>query len=610
MRVFYRCCVGVAVTFLVHALAGHGAVAVWSNASGDCLWTNPANWVANLLPAPGDDVLIPAGAHVTNIYLSGANSPVIGTLTFSNSAVLNWYVSDGGYVTVGAIIKTNNTVNIRESNGGFFIAGDVLCEVGGPATVLSFEGANQLAGTGRVWKTGTRTLNVNTPGGHASFAGGFVLSNGNMFVQSPNGLGQGPLRAQLAGVYPNVLLQFLSGNHVISNDVQLDYRSANVGINLRSPGDVNTLQHKITFLGRFSRTPTTFGGQYLGLTADRVGYLEFATNEYAGDWLGMTNIAIRVSRGVHIFGATTAFPPASATLEINQVNILRAIEPTPTTVIFSQPGTAACAISVQSPLSNVTPASVIAANTPDAMVELAGTIALDDRTNLAVVFEAQTSNTTLVISGTITNTLPHRVILRGPGTLVVASSQGNEYGAGTLVTNQATVLAMNAQNSCFGTGDVVVAPGCTIGGTGVFASSVSLASGTHLAPGASVGTLHVGGNFAAGPGLVYHWEKGVSAADRVAIGGSLANLSGMTVIVSRVGVASPGFYVETNALFTYAGSDPVLTDTVILYDSSSDWTGGEIGVGNGQVYITGILPEPSLIALMAVAVGGWARWRT
>lgn len=49
------------------AVSSHAALAEWSNASGDCLWTNPANWVGSTLPAPGDDVLIPAGAHVTNI---------------------------------------------------------------------------------------------------------------------------------------------------------------------------------------------------------------------------------------------------------------------------------------------------------------------------------------------------------------------------------------------------------------------------------------------------------------------------------------------------------------------------------------------------------------
>ncbi len=587
--------------------ASFGAQAVWSNTSGDCLWTNPANWVGSAVPAPGDDVLIPAGAHVTNIYLSGAASPVLGTLVLSNSATLEWYARDGGYVTVAAIIKTNNAVNIRDSNGGFQINGDVMCEVGGPNNTITFQGANQLAGNGRLWKTGFRGLNFNTGGGHASFAGGVTHSNANIIIQSPNSLGQSAYRAQNAGLYPNVLLQLANGEHVISNDFQFDYRSANIGVVLNSSGDINTSQRKITYLGNFVRYATTFGGQYIGLTADRAGYLEFCTNIYAGDWSGFTNIWIRMARGVHIFAAANAVPPASSRLEIEHVNIVRAIEPTPTKVVFAGPYNVMCDILVQFPLSNTTPASVIAANAPGGTVQLGGTIILDNRTNLAVVFEAQVPDTTLEIAGTITNNWPHTVTLRGPGTIVLSAANGNNYTAGTVIKDGATVLGMNANNSCFGPGPVAVEPGSGIGGNGSFAGSLTLDSGAALMPGGSIGTLAIGGNLIAGDGIVYHWEKGGTTADSVAVAGTLGALNGLTVVVFRVGAALPGGFTETNALFTYTGAAPAVNNAVVMHDPGSGWTGGQIGVGGGEVYITGILPEPGTLALAALLAGALLR---
>ncbi|MCX7848448.1 MAG: hypothetical protein N2595_10535 [bacterium] len=577
-----------------------GALAVWSNASGDCLWTNPANWAGGMVPGPGDNVLIPAGGHVTNIYLSGAGSPVLGTLVFSNSATLEWYVRDGGYVAVGVVIKTNAAVNIRESNGGFQINGDVVWEVGGPSAGLTFHGANQLAGNGRLWKTGTRALSLNTGGGHVSFGGGMTHSNGNVFLQSPNGLGQGAYRVQQAGNYPNLLLQFAEGEHIISNEVQLDFRSANIGVVLNSSGDINTKQRRVTYVGKFSRTATSFGGQYIGLVADRDGFLEFSTNVYVGDWSGMSNILIRVARGVHIFAAESAVPPVSSRLEINQVNIPRAVEPTATRVVFAGPYVVPCDVFVQFPLSNATPPCVLAANAPSGTVKLTGLIILDNRTNLTMVFEAERADTMLEIWGTITNAWPHMVVFRGPGRFSLSAPQGNDYSGGTQIKNGAIVFGMNVSNSCFGTGPVLVEGGAGIGGTGTFVGTLTLASGAHLYPGASVGTLSVGGNVHVGDGIVYHWEKGAFSSDSVVIGGNLGNLNGLTVIVYKVGSALPGGFVETNALFTFTGPAPAITNAAIVYDESSEWAGGVLGVGGNQVFITGILPEPGSAALLGV----------
>jgi autotransporter-associated beta strand protein len=74
----------------------------------------------------------------------------------------------------------------------------------------------------------------------------------------------------------------------------------------------------------------------------------------------------------------------------------------------------------------------------------------------------------------------------------------NSYSGGTTIT-RGTLLANNSSGSATGSGAVIVGAGATLGGTGTIAGTVSLSSGTgagtggNLAPGASVGTLTVGG---------------------------------------------------------------------------------------------------------------------
>jgi fibronectin-binding autotransporter adhesin len=123
--------------------------------------------------------------------------------------------------------------------------------------------------------------------------------------------------------------------------------------------------------------------------------------------------------------------------------------------------------------------------------------------------------------------------------------------AGTLVVGDDTHLGASLA------GDVQVDSGATLGGHGSIGGSVSVASGGHLTPGDSIGTLTVAGDFTAAQGSVLDYEFGAPGAnfqsfgsgDSMHVGGNLT-LDGATLNVTDVGGMGPGLY----NLFSYGGT--------------------------------------------------------
>ncbi len=109
-----------------------------------------------------------------------------------------------------------------------------------------------------------------------------------------------------------------------------------------------------------------------------------------------------------------------------------------------------------------------------------GTIDVQNGTNVP-------TTTTLTMSGGSANT-NGGLIKSGPGTLILTGA--NQHTGGTTVS--AGSLLVNGPGS-LSTGTVTVSSGATLGGNGTIAGTVSPAAGGIIAPGASVGTLTVGG---------------------------------------------------------------------------------------------------------------------
>src|SRR5215510_15100416 len=59
------------------------STAVWTGGGVNNLWTNPANWAANVAPSPGDHLVFPAGAAKATAANDFATGTLFGSITFS-----------------------------------------------------------------------------------------------------------------------------------------------------------------------------------------------------------------------------------------------------------------------------------------------------------------------------------------------------------------------------------------------------------------------------------------------------------------------------------------------------------------------------------------------
>jgi len=154
-------------------------------------------------------------------------------------------------------------------------------------------------------------------------------------------------------------------------------------------------------------------------------------------------------------------------------------------------------------------------------------------------------NTNSVFNGTIFDGgLGTALIFNGPGSLSLTGSTNN-YTGNTLV-NGGTLRVNNTAGSGTGAGDVQVASGATLAGTGSIAGLVSISDGAILAPGNSAGVLTIGDGLVLGDGSTMNFELG-TVSDSVNVTGDLT--FGGTLNLTNL----PGFGVGAYTLFTYGG---------------------------------------------------------
>src|SRR5688500_5046500 len=79
------------------------AVATWDGGGPDNNWTTPANWAGDVAPAPGDDLVFPAGAP----RLTTINDFPDGTAFRSIALTGTGYSVIGGRVALAAGITVN-----------------------------------------------------------------------------------------------------------------------------------------------------------------------------------------------------------------------------------------------------------------------------------------------------------------------------------------------------------------------------------------------------------------------------------------------------------------------------------------------------------------------
>ena len=224
------------------------------------------------------------------------------------------------------------------------------------------------------------------------------------------------------------------------------------------------------------------------------------------------------------------------------------------------------------------------------------------------------------LTGAISGTAGSGLIKTGTGTLRLS---GNSSFSGALTVDAGTfLLAATLSNT-----SVFVNSGATVGGTGVFASALTLGSGGILSPGIDGAGLLTVSSLNLSNGFVYDWELGMIATDRV----DVTTLNGLNYFGSNQwtlqlgaepGVAGlaqwqgSGVLTDSFVLFQFNGLAPAanLTNALILSGSGWDASQARVSIVGDRVLLSGVMfnqslaviPEPNVL-LMWLA-GGVTLW--
>ncbi len=218
------------------------------------------------------------------------------------------------------------------------------------------------------------------------------------------------------------------------------------------------------------------------------------------------------------------------------------------------------------------------------------------------------------------------LVKKGDGTLELSGA--NSYTGPTDV--DAGTLLVDGTHT--GGGLYTVDGGATLGGTGALDAAVDVASGGHVAPGASTESLEIGA-LSMTAGSLFDVEIGgpnagaaVDGYDQLDVSGTV-ELDGATLNLSLLNGYLPGvgnaFYLLVNdgsdaitGTFTFEGDSldegeqVLLGSTTFLATYQADWLSGSLGGGNDFALTS--VPEPSTIilavlGLLGLVSFGWRR---
>lgn len=175
-------------TVLAASASASAATVTWDGGGGNLNWLTPANWSGDVLPGPGDDVVLDA-AGVTTITLAGnatvnslncadALTVINGTLTVGTNAsvggllsLVNGGITSGTWAIPGGMSASSATTNVLDGvtiNGSFTLSTNFSMLV--VKNGLTLNGTANLTGSGaRIGFSGTQTVS----------AGNFQLDSNN-----------------------------------------------------------------------------------------------------------------------------------------------------------------------------------------------------------------------------------------------------------------------------------------------------------------------------------------------------------------------------------------------------------------------------------------------
>lgn len=202
------------------------------------------------------------------------------------------------------------------------------------------------------------------------------------------------------------------------------------------------------------------------------------------------------------------------------------------------------------------------------------------------------------ISGNIIQNLSgaNGIQKEGLGTLELS---GNNVFTGLFAVNAGKALINNTLGTGTGTGNVTVASGATLGGSGLIdpADGNTVAINGYLAPGNSIGTLTVGSlgstNEATLNGTFLAEVDTSGLADLLTVQGNLI-LNGSTSVLSIVDTGQ----LNTSQTYTIANYSGTLTGTFSSNNLPPTWS-VNYGTGTNSTITLVAVPEPGTLALLA-----------
>jgi len=156
----------------------------------------------------------------------------------------------------------------------------------------------------------------------------------------------------------------------------------------------------------------------------------------------------------------------------------------------------------------------------------------------------------------------------------------NSYNGGTLIS-AGTLIVNNTSGSGTGYGDVEVATGATLSGTGTIAGSVIVDANGTFAPNNPSGILSIGGDLNLDTTANLQFTLGASS--------SSANVAGNLALAGNLSVtAGPGFAPGTYTLFNYSGALNLSGLTIASAPASYNYTISTSTAGKIQLIVSGL----------------------
>lgn len=530
----------------------------------------------------------------TVIFSSGANS-YSGVTTVGATSTLKLgaanVIPNGDDKASVTVVGTLDLNAFSETLNGLNGAGTVDTVAGGTPTLTLGSTNDSATFTGIIQDTaGTLSLTKTGPGrqdlaGANTFSGPVLVNQGWLVVGETNA----PLASVSSITVANGATFGAYGSEV-DIDVPVTLGAGNPTITIVAPvtplsGSANTIQRHFRLNG--------------GITGN--GNVVFkGVNPF--NWTGAINISNCTYTGSTLMTCLSQFPGAANTNNDNIVVRLLGDDALPTTTVLTMDGDIGvgsgrfCDLSLAgrnqtlAGLSNI-PRDLRNQRVVNSGASAAATLTLNNSANYTFSgFLGATSggsnpgdNLSLVKSGS--------------GTFTLAKANGNTYANGTTI-NGGTLLVNNTTGSGTGTGDVAVNSGGTLGGTGSIAGNVAVNAGGSLAPGASIGTLTVGGTLTldALSTNTFEVDGSIPTNDVVVLGstvayggvlkivptGSFTN-GQMFTVFSGVGATAPSNFASivstggttfsfTNGILTVVSAGPVTPPPTLLTNSVSGST--------------------------------------